>query len=206
MGKSSRYPLYYLHRSNALTYGSLLAGLLAVMAAGGSGSWNIAGGLLALCALLDTFDGKYAGRFDRSQDRKAFGIELDSLADAVVFGLVPVICIYLLTDFKGSLLMPILWLAAAMVYLVGALTRLGCYNVHQSGSDSFIGVPTTLAALALSTVFLSRPAAITSTVSLIVLALLMVAPITIPRPRGLGMAAFVASIMLVLILHMKGAV
>ncbi len=199
-------PLHYLHRSNALTYGSLLTGLLAVMAAGRADSWNIAGGLLALCALLDTFDGRYARRFPRSEDRKAFGVELDSLADAVVFGFVPIACIYLLTDITASLLVAMLWSAAAMAYLVSALTRLGCYNLHQSENDSFTGVPTTLAALVLSGAFLGRPSAVASAVVLLGLALLMVSSITIPRPRGVGMAAFAALIVLIVILHFAGGV
>jgi len=200
-----RSPQYYLHSSNALTYASLLSGLLAVVAARGGGSWNIAGALLALSALLDTFDGRYAGSFPRSEDRKAFGVELDSLADAVVFGFVPIACVYLLTDFSGSVMVALLWLGAATAYLVSALTRLGCYNLHQSKADSFTGMPTTVAALVLSALFLGRPSAAASAAALVALAVLMVSSITIPRPRGAGMAAFIASIVLIVILHLAGA-
>lgn len=188
-----------------MTYGSLFMGLFAVIAAGSTDSWNIAGGLLALCTLLDTFDGRYAGSFTRSEDRKAFGIELDSLADGVVFGFVPIVCLYLLTDFEGSPLAAFLWMAASMTYLVCALTRLGCYNLHQSEDDSFTGVPSTLAALVLSVVFLGHPSAAVSAAVLFVLAFLMVLSINIPRPRGIAMLAFITSILLVVILHVVGA-
>lgn len=198
---SDRTPWYYVHPSNSLTYGSLLAGLLAAIAAKEISSWHVSGGLLALCALFDTFDGRFARRFRRNSDQSAFGVELDSLADAVVFGFIPVACMYPLLDFGESLGMRVFWLAAAMVYLVGALTRLGCYNLHQSQGNHFLGVPTTLAALFLSALFLAGPSAPVAAVALLACAVAMVAPIPIPRPRRAGLAAFVGSIFLVLILH-----
>jgi len=51
----------YFHPSNAVTYLSLLAGLLAVVTAKEWRSWSAAGGLLALSALADTLDGRFAG-------------------------------------------------------------------------------------------------------------------------------------------------
>jgi CDP-diacylglycerol--serine O-phosphatidyltransferase len=190
-------PSYYLHYSNALTYGSLLAGLTAVLAS----SWHLSGGLLALCALLDTFDGRFARMFRRSDEQSKFGVELDSLADAVVFGFVPIACIYPLLDFGGSLVGQVLWLAAATVYLVSALTRLGCYNLNQSKADHFLGMPTTLVALLLAALFLASPGVALSGFALVAGAVAMLAPIPIPRPRGVGMAAFVALILLILLLH-----
>ena len=198
---SERTPFYYVHPSNTLTYSSLFAGLLAAIAAKELSSWHVSGGLLALCALLDTFDGRFARRFRRNSEQSAFGVELDSLADAVVFGFIPLACMYPLLDFGGSHGIRVLWLAAAMVYLVSGLTRLGCYNIHQSKADHFLGVPTTLAALFLSALFLAGPSAPLAALALIACAFVMLAPIPIPRPRGVGMAAFVGSILLVLVLH-----
>ena len=195
------HPLHYIHPSNALTYGSLLTGLLAALAAMEFSSWHVSGGLIAFCALLDTFDGRFARMFSRSADQAAFGVEIDSLADAAVFGVIPVVCMYPLLDFGDSPAGRLLWLAAAMVYLVSALTRLGCYNLHQSKADQFTGLPTTLAALVLSAAFLASPSPLVSAFVLVVCAIAMLAPIPIPRPRGVGLAAFVASILLVLTLH-----
>src|SRR5204863_51229 len=76
----------YFHPSNAVTYLSLLAGLLAVVTAKEWRSWSAAGGLLALSALADTLDGRFARLFRRDSDQQRFGVELDSLADAVTFG------------------------------------------------------------------------------------------------------------------------
>ena len=198
---SSPSPARYLQPSNLVTYGSLLAGLLAVATAKEWASWNAAGGLIALSVLLDTFDGRFAARFQRSDDQRAFGIQLDSLADAVTFGFVPIVCLLLLWDAGASPAALLSWYAGAILYLVGALTRLGCYNLHQAGDDRFLGVPTTLAAFLLSALYLMRPAAIVSATALGALAVAMVVPLPVPRPRGAGMVAFVAAVAAVIALH-----
>jgi phosphatidylserine synthase len=73
----------YFHRSNLITYLSLLAGLLAIVSAKELGSLSVAGGLIALCALADTLDGKFARLFKRPENQKQFGVQLDSLTDAL---------------------------------------------------------------------------------------------------------------------------
>ena len=199
-------PMSYFRPCNALTYGSLLAGFLAALAAASRSGWHYAGALIAFCTLLDTFDGRFARLFPRSADQQAFGCHLDSLADAVVFGFVPVICAARLIDFgaagTGAL---VWWSAAAMVYLVATLTRLGCYNLHQSTSNHFVGIPTTLAALLLAALFLMRPSARVTALALAACAVAMSTPIPVPRPRGAGMAAFVLSIVLIIVLHILRA-
>ncbi len=86
-------PARYVHASNGVTYLSLLAGLLAVVTAREWRSWSAAGGLIAVCALADTLDGRFARLFRRDADAQRFGVELDSLADALTFGLVPVVAL-----------------------------------------------------------------------------------------------------------------
>jgi CDP-diacylglycerol--serine O-phosphatidyltransferase len=202
---NSRTPSRYLHPSNALTYGSLLAGLLAVIAAAERSSWHLSGALITSSVVLDTLDGRFARLFPRSEDQSAFGVQLDSLVDAVVFGFVPIACLYLLLDFGASATARFWWTGAALAYLVSALTRLGCYNLYQVNEDHFVGLPTTLAALFLSTLFLASPPLVLSVLALVVCAYTMVAPIAIPRPRGVALAVFATWITLVLALHLLGA-
>src|SRR5262249_60817717 len=77
----------YFHPSNAVTYLSLLAGLLAVAAAKEWQSWSAAGALLALSALADTLDGRFARLFHRDRDHDRVSTDLDSLADTERVGL-----------------------------------------------------------------------------------------------------------------------
>jgi phosphatidylserine synthase len=79
-----------LHASNLLTYASLLAGLSAIIAASWYQARSIAGMGMALIVVLDTFDGRFARRFVRTSAEREFGVQLDSLADAVNSGVVPV--------------------------------------------------------------------------------------------------------------------
>jgi CDP-diacylglycerol--serine O-phosphatidyltransferase len=198
-------PIRYIHISNTLTYASLLAGLLAVITAKEFYSWHVSGALIAASVVLDTFDGRFARLFPRSDDQRAFGTQLDSLVDAVVFGAAPVICMYFLLDFGAIMIIRALWVGAALAYLICALTRLGCYNLHQTNETHFTGMPTTLAALLLSTLFLVHASPVLSGIALSVCALVMVAPLAIPRPRGVALAVFVIWITLVLSLHVGAA-
>jgi CDP-diacylglycerol---serine O-phosphatidyltransferase len=200
----SRSPAQYLHPRNALTYGSLLAGLLAVFAAGEFALRHAAGALLAASVLLDAFDGRFARLFSRTKDEAAFGVQLDSLADAAVFGLAPVACLYLVQEFGASPLSRLGWAAAGFAYLVSALTRLGCFNLHQAGAGHFVGIPTTLAALVLTTLLLWRTSPAASGVALFACALGMLAPLRVPRPRGAALFVFVAWAAGVLALHVLG--
>src|SRR5262245_61384417 len=124
------YPARYIHWSNSLTYLSLLSGVLAVVIARERHSWEYAGLLLAISALADTFDGRFARLVTRSESERAFGGQLDSLVDAVAFGIVPVVCLQSLVRFTSTSAQ-IGWFMAAFIYVVCALTRLAYYNLHS---------------------------------------------------------------------------
>src|SRR5258706_1229214 len=75
-------------RRNLLTYTSLLGGVTAVAAASGHHT-HLAGLVVAIAVIADTFDGRFARRFGTDPRRNALGVELDSLADAIAFGIAP---------------------------------------------------------------------------------------------------------------------
>jgi CDP-diacylglycerol--serine O-phosphatidyltransferase len=78
-------PYRYISVCNLLSYVSLACGVCAVFAARQLASWEASGLFLALAALADTFDGKFARRFQRTDFDRSFGVQLDSLVDAVSF-------------------------------------------------------------------------------------------------------------------------
>ena len=177
------YPARYIRLFNLLSYASVLCGLLAVFAAREYRNWESAGLFIALSALADTFDGKFARLFSRTQMERDFGVNLDSLVDAISFGIVPVVCLGSLVEFHQDWTR-FAWLAASFVYIVCAVTRLGFYNIHNDAHSGFIGLPTTLAALVWSTVFLIHPFALLATLLLAGVGIAMVSWIPISRPRG----------------------
>ena len=191
-----RAPIHDLHAGNLLTYGALAAALAAVAAAAGTGASTgtgapvAAGGWLALAALLDTFDGRFARCFRRSPRQRRVGRELDSLVDACAFGAAPVVVV-------GSLAPPgagpaaAAWWAGAFAYAAAVVTRLSFYNVEADDSR-FVGLPVPAAALVWST-YLLWPAPSSpwpAPVLFIACGLAMIAPLDIPRPRAPGLTAF----------------
>lgn len=191
-------PTAAFHPSNLLTYASLTAGLGAIAAAF-AGSIATAGALLALAALCDTFDGRFARRFTRSSELQTLGAQLDSLSDAVAFGVAPVVATTILLG-SGPGGARALWWLAAGVYTACTLARLAFYNVAKH-DDRFVGVPAPAAALVWSTALAFNPGPFASAAIAASLAFGMVAPVAIPRPGHRGMAIFACWPVALMVVH-----
>src|SRR5262245_28639087 len=181
------------HLSNALTYASLLGGVDA-LAGALEGNAAACGALLALAVVVDTFDGRFARFVRRRLPRRSpgaeLGAELDSLVDAVTFGIVPIVCASVLFGGAGAT-----WWGSGFAYVACAVTRLGAYNVSNAdvanASKGFIGLPTPVAALVWSSLFLIRPEIGSMILAALALAVAMVSPVRIARPASAGLALFV---------------
>jgi CDP-diacylglycerol---serine O-phosphatidyltransferase len=131
---------------SAFTLGNLFFGMYAIVAATRSdfmwAAWFIVWG-----GILDLLDGRVA-RFTRTGS--AFGAELDSLVDAISFGVAPGLIMYQLffTDTAWS------W-TLAFVYVTAAVVRLARFNVEQAGHAKtyFHGLPSPTAGLILATYY-----------------------------------------------------
>jgi CDP-diacylglycerol--serine O-phosphatidyltransferase len=125
---------------NILTLLALCAGLTAIRY-GLSEQWDRAAVAVVLAAMLDGIDGRVA-RMLRSSTK--FGAELDSLADAVSFGVAPAMLMYLwIMQTAGSLG----W-ALCLLHAVCAVLRLARFNTMVGQPDLpswahnyFTGVP-----------------------------------------------------------------
>lgn len=125
------------------TLGNLFCGFMALSYII-EGRYVPAAWLLVLGASLDTMDGRIA-RFMGQSSR--FGVELDSLADVVTFGVVPALMVY------HSVLHSAWGGALAFIFLLCGTLRLARYNVlsHEGAKgDLFLGLPIPAAAVALS--------------------------------------------------------
>jgi CDP-diacylglycerol--serine O-phosphatidyltransferase len=120
---------------SALTLGNLFAGFFAIMAAM-DGRHTAAAVALVVAAALDMLDGRLA-RLTRSVSE--FGMELDSLADAVSFGVAPAV---LVQQWALLPLRRVGWGAAFLLAACGVI-RLARYNARQSVADNryFSGLP-----------------------------------------------------------------
>jgi len=184
-------------RRNLLTYLSLLFGVGALVAAAG-GRASLAGFAIAVAVVADTFDGRFARRFGSDPRRSALGVQLDSLSDAIAFGLAPPLCSALLLNEGMNPIGMALW-AVAFVHAACAVTRLASFNVDAMPGNAvppsiphggFVGIPVPLAALLWSTALLVRPSAAVTAGLLLVTAAAMVLPLRVPRPAGAGLVLF----------------
>ena len=105
---------------NAITALALCAGLTAIRYAIGA-EWERSVMFIMIAAVLDGVDGRVA-RMLRGESR--FGAELDSLADAIDFGVTPAIVIYL-WSLQAE---PRIGWIAALVYAVFCALRLARFN------------------------------------------------------------------------------
>ena len=64
------------------------------MFADGPSTRSWAGAGIALALAFDLFDGRFARLFPRTEDEQRVGVEIDSLADVISFGLAPAVCLF----------------------------------------------------------------------------------------------------------------
>ena len=130
---------------NLLTLSNLFCGSAAVVSALVWGDLKLAFGLMVLAAVFDFFDGFAARLLNQSSP---IGLQLDSLADDISFGLAPAAIMYSLYQW-----MPGIWLPegypglVVFVFTACAALRLAKFNIDENQTTQFIGLPSPASAL-----------------------------------------------------------
>lgn len=125
----------YKHIPNFLTCCNLVCGCLGIVALLEDTATPIAYYVWAAC-FFDFLDG-FAARLLRVSS--PIGKELDSLADVVSFGALPSLFMYVIISLESPFsFLPYL----ALLIVVGSALRLAIFNLDESQSDSFRGLPT----------------------------------------------------------------
>ncbi|MCU0648531.1 MAG: CDP-diacylglycerol--serine O-phosphatidyltransferase [Gemmatimonadaceae bacterium] len=131
---------------NGFTLANLFFGIFAIVSAS-RGEFNEAARYTVFGAIADSLDGRVA-RATRSGSR--FGSELDSLVDAISFGLAPALMMYFsqLNQTRWDWIFVFLFCACAVI-------RLARFNVEQAGraKTHFTGLPSPAAGMALATYY-----------------------------------------------------
>ena len=132
---------------SAFTLGNLFFGMYAMIAAT-RGDFEWAGWFIIFAGILDMLDGRVA-RFTRTGS--AFGAELDSLVDAISFGVAPAFIMYELFFHDAESWS---W-TLSFVFVTAAVVRLARFNVDQGGEAKrhFVGLPSTSAGMALASYY-----------------------------------------------------
>ena len=118
-----------------------------------------AAGLLVLAGVFDGLDGRVARATNTATE---FGVQLDSLADVISFGMAPAILAYRYGFFQlgihDSHLRAVGWAACFVFTACGAL-RLARFNVQVGAVDSryFVGLPIPAGAACVASVIIWHP-------------------------------------------------
>ena len=100
-------------------------------------------------ALMDALDGRLARLFEISSE---FGVQLDSLSDAISFGLAPAFLVY----FWQLKQLGFLGIIISSFFLFAGLLRLARFNIiHEQQTIFFLGIPITAAGCFLAIVSLN---------------------------------------------------
>jgi len=138
------------HIPNTLTCMNLVCGTLGILATAKTSTWHYVPYLIWAGGLFDLLDGLVARQLKVSSP---IGKQLDSLADVVTFGVLPALFMLqiigaLTTTYMGY---------AAIALAVAAALRLAKFNVDNSQTDEFTGMPTPAAALLISGLYYWLP-------------------------------------------------
>ena len=164
-----------------LTYLSLLSGMMGIIVClHGIGHPFVGMFFLMISGLCDTFDGRVARtKKNRTSREVSFGVQIDSLADMVAFGVLPP-CVgiamlrnserftdvpHLILQGEGDkrVVYPILLMCICLCYVLAALIRLAYFNMLEEErrrvSDEptpkyYTGLPVTSSSLIFPTVLL----------------------------------------------------
>lgn len=141
------------HVPNAITSLNLLCGCLSIAFAA-QGKIDLAGYSIFVAAIFDFFDG-FAARLLKAHS--AIGLQLDSLADMVSFGVAPSMMLYysianpLPECFVGTLVQ-----YSPFVIAVFSALRLAKFNIDTRQTESFIGMPTPACSLLIASFLIYR--------------------------------------------------
>ena len=146
----------YYNYTVILTYLSLLSAIFGTqLAFNGQSKYALI--CLFMCGAFDAFDGIVArSKKDRTVEEKKFGIQIDSLVDMFSFGVFPTFIAYAM-GLKG-----IGWFVVFSLYSIGAVSRLGYFNVSEEMRQQqttekrkyYQGLPVTVSALIFPTIYL----------------------------------------------------
>lgn len=182
-----------------LTYAGLLSALAGIFLAM-EGNVRAAVICLLVSGVCDLFDGKIARtKKDRTEDEKRFGIQIDSLCDAVCFGALPAVISY------ASGCVRFWQTAVAALFVLCGVIRLAYFNVTEESRQAqtsasrsvYAGLPITSSAIAVPLFMCFRsvlggafPAAFTCLLA--VLGICYISPFSVKKPGRKGVIAMLA--------------
>lgn len=162
---------------------------------------------LMVAGVMDMFDGKVAStKKNRTPSEKLFGIQIDSMADIISYGVFPSLIVYKLAIGDKQYPVEHPWQARIVIcvcalYLLCALIRLSYFNVDEmerqnktsESRHEYRGLPVTSVAVVLPAVFIvsyflgnSRPPIHAAAIFLLIMAIAFITPFRMLKPHLIG--------------------
>ena len=210
--------LGYYDYTVILTYCGMLFAFKGIILAINGMCWN---SLLCLmiAGICDMFDGTIARRCKRTEDEKAFGIQIDSLCDLICFGAFPAVIVF---NFMSDIESFNYWLTIFCIifYVLAAVIRLGYFNVSEINRTAtttekrvyYEGLPVTSVSLLLP-LFLVLDFLLTKgvfvkfyNIGLLIIGILFISKLKIKKPyfKGLLLVSLIGAIVFTLVIIIGG--
>lgn len=193
----------FIATSDVISLLNMSCGFLSVICSLNS-KFELAALLMIFAIMFDSVDGWVARKTNR-QDTLGFGKNIDSLSDAISFGLAPAIFVYATINTTTTAIEPIVILVSLLIVICGVL-RLTRYNVIADliKTKDFIGFPIPGIAFILATYYLSGLYNIYIALILsIIVSLIMVSTIIYPKFDNVPVLAISVILIFLLILPFK---
>lgn len=196
-----------------LTYFSLISAGMGIMESlKGEGHPYVGIFYLLACGLFDAFDGRVARtKKNRTDSQKKYGIQIDSLADIVAFGILPGCIANSMISVKPqtSSAYEICATVIILFYMLAALIRLAYFNVREEERQeseggvrkSYEGLPVTSSAIILPSVMFFHyllPKDLTTIflAVMLVTGIAFISKIRVPKPglKGIGVMLVIGAV------------
>ena len=189
--------------SDIISLLNMCSGFLAIISSINN-NFELAAILMIIAIIFDSIDGWVARKTNRKDDL-GFGKNIDSLSDAISFGVAPAIFLYSCINTTPGIYQVIVILVSLMIVICGVL-RLTRYNVIADKIDTkdFIGFPIPGISFILATFYLTglfNP--YVALILSVIVSLLMVCNIQYPKFDNIPLIAISAVLILILILQIK---
>lgn len=180
---------------------------------------------LMVAGVMDMFDGKVAStKKNRTPSEKLFGIQIDSMADIISYGVFPSLIVYKLAIGDKQYPVDHPWQARIVIcvcamYLLSALIRLSYFNVDEmerqnqtsESRHEYRGLPVTSVAVVLPAVFIvsyfmgnSRPPIQAAAFFLLIMSIAFVTPFRMLKPHLIGKCVLILIGVIELVLLLLG--
>ena len=167
-------------------------------------NFELAALMMIFAIMFDSVDGWVARKTNR-HDTLGFGKNIDSLSDAISFGLAPAVFVYSTINTTSTIIQPIVILISLFIVICGVL-RLTRYNVIADliETKDFIGFPIPGIAFILATYYLSGLYNIYIALLLsLLVSLIMISTVIYPKFDNVPILAISVILIVLLILPFK---